>query len=77
MKQEKGEPRFFDQPKFWSPETCAEKLIEFTGIDDKIWELRTEVFNNLKAMNKFPQDEGGSEHQAKVDQVIGRLLEAI
>ena len=77
VKNENTEARFFDQPEFWSPEKCAEKLTEHTDIDGTIWDLRGEVFETLKQMGKFPENSVGSEHQTKVDQIIRRLLEAV
>lgn len=63
--------------RFWSPAKCAEKLLEHTSIDETIWDLRGEVFETLKQMKKFPEGSVGSEHQATVDAVIRRLLEAV
>jgi len=74
------EKPWVENPRWWNIEKCAEKLIENTdktGIDDLIWDLRGEVFETLRKLEKFPEDSVGSEHQATVDAVIRRLLETV
>ena len=55
----------------------AEDLAELDVVSDAIWNLRGEVFADLKSEGFIPVEDVGSEHQPLVDAVIRRLLELV
>ena len=55
----------------------AEDLAELDVVSDAIWNLRGEVFADLKSEGFVPVENVGSEHQPLVDAVIRRLLELV
>ena len=81
VKNEKNtETRLFDQPRFWTVEKCAEKLMEdqkADEIDGLVWDLRGTVFFELKRMGKFLSSVEGPDVQDYVDKVMRELVERI
>lgn len=55
----------------------AEDLAELDVVSDAIWNLRGEVFADLKSQGFIHVEEVGSEHQTLVDAIIRKLLELI
>ncbi len=55
----------------------AEELAELDVVEDAIWNMRGEVFADLKSEGFIPVEDVGSEHQPLVDAVIRRLLELV
>lgn len=55
----------------------AEELAELDVVSDAIWNLRGEIFADLKSEGFIPVEDVGSEHQPLVDAIIRRLLDLI
>lgn len=67
-------------PKNWSAGECADKLLEADKddvLEDIVWELRGDVFFNLKGLGKFGPDVEGSDVQPFVDQVIKEIVDKV
>ena len=55
----------------------AEDLAGLDIVQDSVYNLRGEIFEDLKAEGFMPVDAVGSENQATVDAVIRLLLEMV
>ena len=55
----------------------AGNLAELDKVSDAIWDLRGNIFADLKSEGMIPSDAEGPEHQALVDAIIRHLLNLV